>query len=360
MIRLPLRPASAAVVGTAISGRRVVVALARSGLAASRRSLMKASAVAQVGISSTRPGFSGETGIDTLRLLFETERSFGRDIIEAEGWRFGSIEALGLTWAEGRPCSDRLARSNDVLRAGGAARAFVAQTVGVRRDRGVARVDITTTRTFATEPEARAFLAGMAALDLPRCETIRRGRPVHSVAWAHPVGRRILARCYDKGLERGGEPWRHVRLEDQRRFRAGARPTLDAVADPGFQRQRFQQRFGRMAAAAGGIKAASFPSIAQSIADEFRWGLRSRAEAERLAGSLVLLGGGAGDAYSKATAWRRRREMRRAGYVLVDDEREAAEVDLSSVLEAALDEFGGDLSGRPEFWKAAVTSTPDR
>ena len=297
--------------------------------------------MAQVGLSSTRPGFSGETGIDTLRLLFETERSFGTEIIEVEGWRFGSIEGLGLTWAEGRPCADRLARPDDVLRAGSVARAFIAQTIGVRRDRGVARVDITTTRTFATEPEARAFLGGMAALDLPRCETIRRGRPVHSVAWAHPAGRRILARCYDKGLEKGGEPWRHVRLEDQRRFRAGARPTLDAVADPGFQRERFERRFGPMASAVEGIRAASFPSIAQSIADDFRWGLRSRAESERLAASLVLLGGGAGDAYSKATAWRRRREMRQAGYVLVDDEREATEVDLSSVLEAALEEFDG-------------------
>lgn len=341
MIRLPLHRASAAVVGGAISGRRVAVALARSGLAASRRSLMKASAVAQVGISSTRPGFRGETGIDTLRLLFETERSFGNEMIEAEGWRFGSIEALGLTWAEGRPCADRLARPDDVLRAGGAARAFVDETLGVRRDRGVARVDITTTRTFSTESEARAFLAGMAALDLPRCETIRRGRPVHSVAWAHPAGRRILARCYDKGLERSGDPFRHVRLEDQRRFRSGGRPTLEAVADPKFQRERFERRFGPMASAAEGIRAASFPFIAQSIADEFRFGLRPRAESERLAASLVLLGGGASDAYSKATAWRRRREMRRAGYVLIDDERDATEVDLSSVLEGALEEFEG-------------------
>ncbi|MHB8641637.1 MAG: hypothetical protein ACYDA3_01940 [Gaiellaceae bacterium] len=298
--------------------------------------------MAQVGFSSTRPGFSGETGIDTLRLLFETERSFKNEIVEAEGWRFGSIEGLGLTWAEGRPCADRLARSEDVLRAGSVARAFVERTVGVRRDRGVARVDITTTRTFASEPEARAFLAGMAALDLPRCETIRRGRPVHSVAWSHAVGRRILARCYDKGLERRGEPWRHVRLEDQRRFRAGARPTLEAVADPTFQRELFERRFRPMASAAKGVTAATFPFIAQSIADEFRWGLRSRAESERLAASLVLLGGGAGDAYSKATAWRRRREMQRAGYVLVDDERDGAEVELSSVLEAALEEFESD------------------
>jgi hypothetical protein len=94
-----------------------------------------------------------------------------------------------------------------------------------------------------------------------------------------------------------------------------------------------------MTAAAEGVRAASFPVIAQSIAEEFRYGLRSRAESERLAASLVLLGGGAGDAYSKATAWRRRREMRRAGYVLVDDERDRTEVDLSSVLDAALEEF---------------------
>jgi hypothetical protein len=180
----------------------------------------------------------------------------------------------------------------------------------------------------------------MAALDLPRCETIRRGRPVHSVAWSHAIGRRILARCYDKGLERGGEPWRHVRLEDQRRFRAGARPTLEAVADPRFQREQFERRFRPMAAAAEGMKVATFPVIAQSIADEFRWGLRSRAATERLAAALVLFGGGAGSAYSKATEWRRRRELQEAGYVLIDDDRDAAEVDLAGVLQSALEEFG--------------------
>ena len=115
---------------------------------------------------------------------------------------------------------------------------------------------------FVNEAEARAFLAGMAALDLPRCETIRRGRPVHSVAWAHPSGRRVLARCYDKGLERGGEPWKRVRLEEQGRFRAGARPPLEVVADPGFQRERFGRRFRPMAEAMQGVRAATFPVIA--------------------------------------------------------------------------------------------------
>lgn len=49
---------------------------------------------------------------------------------------------------------------------------------------------------------------------------------------------------------------------------------------------------------------------------------------------------GACDVYSKATGWRRRRDLREAGYVVVDDEREAVTVELGAQLEAALAEFG--------------------
>jgi hypothetical protein len=203
----------------------------------------------------------------------------------------------------------------------------------------VARLDVTTTRPFDDRGRARAFLAGMASVELPRCEAIRRGTPVHSVAWAHERGRRLLARCYDKGSEQGGEAFRSVRLEDQGRFPSGARPPLDVAADVEFQRARLVRRFGAMRKAVDGVRAASFPVVAQAIADEVKYGYRSAREAERMAGALVLLNGGADEGYARATLYRRRAELREAGFVVVPDFMEPVEVDLADELDAALAEF---------------------
>jgi hypothetical protein len=145
---------------------------------------------------------------------------------------------------------------------------------------------------FERPGEARAFLTGMAAVQLPRCQTTRRGHPVHSVSWTHALGARKLARCYDKGLERGGEAFKLGRLEDQRRYASGARPPADVVADPDYLRGRFEARFGPIRKAVDGVRAASFPVIAQALADEVKYGYRQPLEAERLAGSLIILSGG--------------------------------------------------------------------
>lgn len=275
-----------------------------------------------------------------MRLLFETDRSFGSEPVELDGWRFGTIDALGLTWAEGHPAPGALARPDEVLRAGTHVRELVHDHVGVRRDRGVSRLDVTTTRRTSTESEARALLAGLAALDLPRCDTVRRGRPAQSIAWVNSRGRRILARAYDKGRELGGESWESVRLEDQRRFASGARPPLDVAADGQYQRELFERRFRPMASAAEGVRAATFPVVCQAIADEAKYGFRPATEARALAGSLVLLAGGAGESIARATRYRWRAELREAGFVYVDDEREAVDVDLGGELHAALEEFG--------------------
>jgi hypothetical protein len=179
----------------------------------------------------------------------------------------------------------------------------------------------------------------MAALDLPRCDTVRRGRPARSVAWVNEKGRRILARCYDKGLERGGDPWQSIRLEDQGRFKSGARPPLEVAADPDYQRERFERRFRPMAQAVEGVKAMTVPVLLQSIADEARYGYRTMSEARKLAGSVVLFSGGVRPARGDSTLYRWRRELRDAGYVAVDDMAESVEVDLGGVLDQALEEF---------------------
>jgi hypothetical protein len=279
--------------------------------------------------------------VDTLRLLFETrhhgERSF--ELEQLDGWKLGAIPGLGLTWAEGHPAPGALAGAEATVEAAARVREVVHGHFEVVEDRGVARSDQTVTQAFERPQEAKAFLAGMAAVQLPRCETTRRGHPVHSVSWSHAKGARKLARCYDKGMERGGEAFKFGRLEDQRRYPSGARPIPEAL-DEGFLRGRFENRFGPIRKAVEGVRAATFPVVAQAIADEARYGFRDVREAERLAGSLVLLSGGAGEAYKRSTFYNRRAELREAGFVVVDDLVEAVEVNLGDVVEAALEADG--------------------
>lgn len=296
----------------------------------------------EVGVCSTRPSpesWTAEAGVDTLRLLFEThhfnERRFELD--ELDGWHFGSVPELGLTWAEGHPEPGALARAERVGETAERVRAALDARLGVLSDRGVSRSDQTVTTRFARPGEARAFLAGMASAQLPRCEVTRRGHPVHSVSWTHQSGRRKLARCYDKGSELGGEAFALVRMEDQRRYPSGARPPVDVVADGPFLRSKFEARFGPIRKAVHGVRAATFPVIAQALADEARYGYRDVREAERLAGALVMLSGGAGEAYRRSTYFNRRAELREAGYVVVDDLVEAVEVNLGDVVEQALE-----------------------
>jgi hypothetical protein len=219
-------------------------------------------------------------------------------------------------------------------------RGLIDDRVGVVEERGVGRLDVTTTRAFATEGEGRAFLGGMAALELPRCDAVRRGSPPHSVAWVHREGRRILGRAYDKGRQLGGESNESIRLETQERWNASrGRPPIEVAADPEYQRAKLVGRFAPMRAAARGVRAASFPVIARAIADEVRYGYRESREAERLVGSLVLLSNGAGEGYARATRYRRQAELREAGFVVVEDWMDPVEVNLGDELDRALEEL---------------------
>lgn len=312
------------------------------GMASARPDAPDQNSGYEVGVCSTRPSLNpetGEAGVDTLRLLFETH-DMGPQRFElkpVEGWSFGSTPALGLTWAEGHPSPGQLASPAQIATAAAQVRSVLDDHLGVRKDRGVARLDSTATQQFARPQEARAFLAGMAAVQLPRCETTRRGHPVHSISWSHASGARKLARCYDKGSELGGEAFRFARLEDQRRYGSDGRPPVEVVCEAGYARSRFEARFGPVRKAVDGVKAATFPVIAQALADEARYGYRPWKECERLAGSLVLLTGGAGESYSRPTFYRRRADLRDAGFVVVDDLAEAVEVDLGAIVEAAIE-----------------------
>jgi hypothetical protein len=247
------------------------------------------------------------------------------------------MPSLGVVWAEGRPGDGVLATAAQVQAASERVESLVDERFGVREARGVSRSDQTVTMRFVHEQECRAFLAGMAAVSMPRCETTRRGAPVHSVWWTDPRGARIQKRVYDKGHEQGGERARDARLEDQRRYPSGRRPYIEAVADPDFLRGRFEASFGPVRKAVSGMTAVTFPVLEQTLADEFRYGFRDQREFERLAGAVVALKGGASEAYSRRTFYRRRAELREAGYVVVDDLAEAVSVNLGEVVESAIE-----------------------
>jgi hypothetical protein len=298
-----------------------------------------------MGPSSTHPsattGTPSETGVDTLRLLYEVEHVPARGIYDLpDGWKVQSMPELHLVAAEGNPDGGRLWSGSEVQAVGDRVRELVDGTWGVWRDRGVSRMDVTTSRKF-DPAEGRAFMGGMAAMEFPRLEGTRRGSPVHSVWWTGARSAVIKNRVYDESFKvEGREPFERLRLEEEGRYVSGHRPSLDEAADPDFQRDRFLRRFKPMRKAVDGVTAASFPVIAQALADEARYGYRTTREVERLAGALVILGGGGGDGYKRRTRYRRQCELREAGYVVIDDFMDPVSVNLGDELERALEEFG--------------------
>lgn len=297
----------------------------------------------RMGASSTHLSLCAETGVDTARLLFEVDRvpeSRGTVEVEGESWVIDPLPAFSMVAVEGNPNDGLLWSGAEVLSRGAAVRDLVGDAFGVRAERGVSRLDVTTSRRFVPS-EGRAFMAGMASVELPRMEATRRGTPPHSVWWTGARSATIKARTYCESFKVSGrEPFERLRLEDQRRFPSGHRPTLEAAADPSRQRDQFLRRFEPMRKAVDGVTAASFPVVAQALADEFRYGVRDLREFERISGSLIALSGGAHDAYARSTFYKRRAELREAGFVVVEDFMESVEVDLGDELERALAEFG--------------------
>lgn len=293
--------------------------------------------VAPIEVSELRHTGIVETGVDTWRLLFRADASgVGKHVFAHGDYTANWFPAHGLLALEGHPAGrGALAPTTDLPRAMDEAQALADDFGGTFA--GVARADLTAGYRFPTDAEGRAFFSGMASIDLTRCETTRRGHPPHSVWWTGQKGRAIKARVYDKGLERGtAPPFTLGRLEVQEKMRASTRVDVPTLADPDWTRGTFGKRFDSVRKAVDGVKAASFPVIAQALADEARYGYRPVREAERLAGALVLLTGGAAEGYSRATYYRRRAELREAGYVVATDLIEPVEVNLGEVIESAL------------------------
>jgi hypothetical protein len=258
-----------------------------------------------------------------------------------DGFKGHVIPGLHLIAAEGNPGDGGLWSPEELASTAAGVRDVVDATFGLVRDRGVSRLDLTTSRRFKVE-DGRAFLSGMAAMEFPRLEGRRRPNvgQARSIDWTGAKTAAIKARVYCESFKvHGRELGEQVRVEAQRRYPNGHRPPLDVASDPAWQREQFLRRFEPMRKAVNGVTAATLPVIERAIVDEVKLGYRNYREAERLIGAMVFLRHDK-QAYPKMALSRRRRELREAGYVVVDDQADVLEVDLGAELEAALEEFG--------------------
>jgi hypothetical protein len=303
----------------------------------------QADAMQQVGSSSTRPSLQPETprvteaGVDTWRLLFRTtlDRPPDTPVFDVGRYKAQWFPGHAVLALEGHPSASGLAEpwglegayqeAIDALRSWGhVPTAFV----------GLARLDSTVTQRM-NRHEGQAVLAGLAALDVPTCDPVVRGKPAHSIAYVHTRGRRVLGRAYDKGRESGkAERWELIRLEDQFRPASGSRPGREHFHAE-YVRGRFHRRFLPLYRSARGVKVTGLPVIARDVSERIQAGELDTRRAERMMGSLLLLAAGA--PYSRSTYYKRRAELRDNGYVLADDYFTPVEVDLGAVLEAALE-----------------------
>jgi hypothetical protein len=291
-----------------------------------------------------------EAGVDTARFLYRLHDERQQETA-AEHWRYpaklgpltvGYLPLHELVWVEGRPATlyggdagllpgsglveaEKLVR--DRLRDAGATDA---------RPVGLSRVDATVTVKFDRAAEGWALLRGLAALDVPRRKPDVIGRPIETVYWLTPSGKR-QERAYDKGLESAtARPGTHIRLEAQMRYRATDRTTaewwnMERV------REGFETRFGAMGRAAEGLHVASEQTIREQLRELVERERITPGMAERLLGFIAAQSVGL-PAPSRRTSFRRRAELRRLGLAQALDgvDGDDLDVDLGEILADAL------------------------
>jgi hypothetical protein len=273
-----------------------------------------------------------EAGVDTWRLLFKTTRAHGAEVFSLGDYKAHWMPGLSLLAVEGHPSPGGLCPSNGLGNAYETVMHLLDEEVGSYEFKGLSRLDATATNVFGRGQEGIAFLQGFAALDWPRLKPEVIGKPPETVYLIARNGRgKKLARAYDSGLLRGThERGVAIRLEDQGRFPAGARPTMEI--DP---RARFHRRFVPLWQSMKGVRVASLPVLTETVAARLSSGEITRSQAERMIGFLHLETAGA--TCERRTWYRRRRELRERGLVVADGFFERVEVDVASVLEAALE-----------------------
>lgn len=208
---------------------------------------------------------------------------------------------------------------------------------------GLRRVDATVTLRARRRSEGLALLAGVAACmrDAPGYGVPWFGpdRAVESVSLFGYSGGRLLGRWYDKGLE-SGRAGRGllIRGEDQRRWGKLHRRDVDDL-EPGVLRDSFRRRFYPLWKASRGVTVAGPVVLAEKLIELVAEGRVGANEATALAGHMLMVcaGGRRGAGVAKRTMYRRESRARELGLSVADGVLEEVEVDVSSVLEAALE-----------------------
>lgn len=263
----------------------------------------------------------------------------------------------GLLWAEGHP-AEGLGLAADL--AGALARlelalleAGVPLPVGRRGGdlygdqhegfAGIRRLDSTVDLAVDSTAEGLAIMFGVAAV----ATTMARAqanvwwapsgqRRVETVAIHGYSGGRLLGRVYDKGAESGtAAPGRLLRPEDQRRWDKGSRRGVDELTGQ-YVRSKFVSRFAPLWRASKGVTVAGPIALAGRLRDLVEGDELTAAQAETLAGHLLMSSVGL-PGQSGSTRKRRRRALREYGLVLADGVLQEVEVDLGDVLAEALE-----------------------
>lgn len=274
-----------------------------------------------------------------------------------DGYRVGCY-ANGLTFAEGHPVTGRLAGAVELPVAGLALQERLVD-VGVPVDTrtmpfgrmssdatgfaGIRRLDVTLNLEATKRSEGVALLAGIAAVarDAVGHAEVRFGldHAVETVYFRGYAGKRMLGRWYDKGLESGvSERGSLIRGEDQRRYSKEARRDLSDLT-AGELKRGFERRFYPLWKASKGVTVAGHVVLAERLVELVDAGDLTARQAEALAGHLLLrvAAGRRGLTVSRATMYRRESQLREAGLVLADGVLDEVEVDVASVLEAAME-----------------------
>lgn len=318
----------------------------------------------QAGVDTWSPCWRLDGDSDPARSLCElatqpTRR--GRLLTEpVEGHRVVWFEGARLLAAEGHPGGEGVLASPEQLPAAlaGLQRALEerlgAALPGPKRFEhsshgfeGVRRLDVTADLRSESGAQGLAVLSGIAATR-PRgrvAARVRRqagGRAVETVDWLTQRG--IVARAYDKGLESNTAARGVItRLEAQNRWPSGYRRDVEELT-AAYVCRAFRKRFVPLWQASKGVTVVTMEKLAERLASLVQDGELTIGQAEQLCGYLVLESAGVRSG-SRQTSWRRRKLAEEVGLTIADGVLEPVEVNLSEVLEQAIDEGAWERRG---------------
>jgi len=214
----------------------------------------------------------------------------------------------------------------------------------IRGHSEVRRYDLTSEVAFTDPSQGRAFLktlAGMCppGLKLDTWSERGNGGATETVYHRTPKRGEVRFRAYDKGVESGADPpGTRIRLEAQMRPDKQQRRTPDQMADSDLRHD-----FGRTLApylAQGEVVAAGTDGAVTHLVQKVTSGELSMAKAERLVGSVAILGAYGRAVYEDRQGQRRLASLRSAGVALEDTLPPSAVVPVGQLLRDAVAGFG--------------------